>query len=409
MSKDLQRAFRRAALLICCALGTLLPASLLPGPAAAASEAERDAVFARLLQAPDDRGLMLDYARMSVALRDYEAAISTLQRMLAQTPEDAETRYELAIAYYALGANQLAAYHFGILQSASGALPADRQAELAAYAARAEAAQTGSRIDGRVSVGAAREGGRTGTAAEIGLTWRLDLGTAGPAFWQTDIAGFALRIPGDAGRNQRGFLFRTGPFLSLDGTAYGPQLRPYLELRRDLDLVGEDRSDAVLGLQFRTTHSPQWSSFADLRHGRARLRDLDISGRETELALGATWRPSRDTRLRFGTRLRRERSTEGVTRRWTGWRADAAQEFRPPLVAVPRNWVVSAHLQSDRIAWRDGSGLTEWRDSAGIGLRAFVTRTAFVDLSYRTLRRRSDDPARERRRNLAGLQIGMEF
>ncbi len=279
MPTDLQGACGRAVAALCClsvAAATALVLAVLPNAAAAASEAERDAVFARLLRTPDDRALMLDYARLSVALRDYEAAVSTLERMLAQTPDDAETRYELAIAYYALGATELASYHFGLLRG-TGTLAPMRAAELEAYAAQADAAERASRITGRVSAGLTSEQGTRGTTASFALTWRIDLGAAAPAVWQTDLLGSALRYSASSSGNAIGLVLRSGPMFSLDGTAYGPHLRPYAEIRRERDPLGEDRRGLAAGLQLRNTHSVQWSSFGDLRYGRVEARELGVT------------------------------------------------------------------------------------------------------------------------------------
>jgi tetratricopeptide (TPR) repeat protein len=408
MPTRLMRALRRIALPAVCTLALTMPAAVLPGAAGASTEAERDAVFARLLRAPDDRALMLQYARLSVALREYEAAVSTLERMLRLAPDDAETRFELGIAYFALGSAELAAHHFAVLGDGA-ALPPDQAAELRAYKAQNEAAQRISRITGRVSAGVATEDGVRGNTATVALNWRIDMGTAAPAFWLTDVLGTVLRYSQGSSGNARGFVLRTGPMFSLDGTAYGPHLRPYAELRSERDLVGEDRRGIAVGLQLRNTHSAQWSSFADLRHGRLEAADLDIDLDETELSFGGTWRPSRDTLLRLSARIRDESGSSAGSRRWTGLRLDAVQEFRPGALAVPRNWTVSAYLQTDRIKWRDGVNLTEHRDSAGIALRAFVTRSVFVDASARNMRWRSDLALREGSRTLGALQIGMEF
>ncbi|MGP1358875.1 hypothetical protein, partial [Roseicyclus sp.] len=65
------------------AAGLAIALALSPAPGVAqdaAISAERAAVFARMLDAPSDRALMLQYARLSVRMRDYEAAVSTLER-----------------------------------------------------------------------------------------------------------------------------------------------------------------------------------------------------------------------------------------------------------------------------------------------------------------------------------------
>jgi Flp pilus assembly protein TadD len=84
-------------------------------------EAERAAVFARMLDAPADRSLMAAYAQLSIQLRDYEAAAATLERLIDLEPANATARLELATAYFAMGNYPLAEYHLNAA-AASGAL-----------------------------------------------------------------------------------------------------------------------------------------------------------------------------------------------------------------------------------------------------------------------------------------------
>jgi tetratricopeptide (TPR) repeat protein len=89
----------------------------------AALEAERAAVFARMLNAPADRTLMAQYARLSIQLAIIEAAAATLERLIDLEPANATARLELATAYFAMGNYPLAEFHLNAA-AASGALSA---------------------------------------------------------------------------------------------------------------------------------------------------------------------------------------------------------------------------------------------------------------------------------------------
>jgi tetratricopeptide (TPR) repeat protein len=111
-----------------------------PAQSAAALEAERAAVFARMLDAPADRALMAQYARLSIQLSDYEAAAATLERLIDLEPANATARLELATAYFAMGNYPLAEFHLNAA-TASGALTPEQLASAEAY--RGAAAGTG--------------------------------------------------------------------------------------------------------------------------------------------------------------------------------------------------------------------------------------------------------------------------
>ena len=69
-------------------------------------------LFQQLLDQPDNLDLMFEYATISIRLEDYEAAISTLERMLIYRQDLPRVRLELAVAYFNLGSYEAADLYF---------------------------------------------------------------------------------------------------------------------------------------------------------------------------------------------------------------------------------------------------------------------------------------------------------
>ena len=61
------------------------------------------AQFTEMFNNPDNVELMYAYALTSIKLRDYEAAISTLERILIFRPDTPRVEIELGAAYYRIG------------------------------------------------------------------------------------------------------------------------------------------------------------------------------------------------------------------------------------------------------------------------------------------------------------------
>lgn len=400
----------------------------LPGLAtaqAAGLEAERDAVFARMLAAPADAALMRDYARLSVRLRDFEAAAATLERFLDLDPGNAAARLELATAYFALGAYEVAEYHLAAA-SASGGLTPDQMAEAARYQAEAAARQDPNQITGRIAIGTTetRQTDETGLFVSGQLDWRIDMGGPDAAEWLTQLF-FSRFNPEDLGFSDRqSTRLRSGPEFRLTGDAYGPRLQPYLELgwsEEDDGFALRQDSTVAFGLAYQNPHNAFWTSYADIRIGRGE-RDVGFGGGFgfmedfdfREASLGLAWRPSRDTRVR-GTIGWRDEDTEdgfGTYETTTTLRLEALHSFDTGWQALPRNWEARGWVQREDVEGGSVFGIFDDRRDTGygLGLRAFVTDGIFVEA--RSARLRSED-------NLGGfprpsetihsLQVGWEF
>jgi Flp pilus assembly protein TadD len=149
-------ALRRASLAVCLAAAAITGiGTAATAQSAAALEAERAAVFARMLDAPADRVLMAHYARLSIQLRDFEAAAATLERLIDLEPANATARLELATAYFAMGNYPLAEYHLNAA-AASGALSPEQLASVEAYRGAAAERDAPSRFSGSVAAGIVR-------------------------------------------------------------------------------------------------------------------------------------------------------------------------------------------------------------------------------------------------------------
>jgi hypothetical protein len=154
-------------------LAAALIAAALAAPAlaqATAPEARRDAVFAQMLAAPADPVLMLEYARLSVRLRDFEAAASTLERLLDLQPDNAAARLELATAYFALGAYEVAEYHRPISSKRPPATATKRRPARIPTRSPDASPSAGARHAGATRTGVSRPRSWTGGSTWAGRT-----------------------------------------------------------------------------------------------------------------------------------------------------------------------------------------------------------------------------------------------
>ena len=376
----------------------------------AALEAERDAVFARLLADPANRELMLTYARLSVDLRDYEAAVSTLERLLDQNPGDTRARYELGIAYYALGSYQMASYHFALAETGGGLDPEEREA-LTAYQTGAAERLATSRWSGEVGLGVVQaiDGDLTGQLGQVALRWQQDMNGADIEYWLTDLVIRDLRFSDDPSLDQTHARLRTGPWLSVQNDAYGVYLRPYLELGAERDANDEDVDTAAIGLQYRNTHNAHWGSYADFGIGRAEEVDTGVGVDYWRAALGVSWRPARQTFVRATLRAREDTADDGDTVESFGLRLEAVHEFEVAWSPSPRDWKVSGFVQSDMADYTGAVPRSDDILGAGARLRAFVYDDVFVETNVTWLERDSDDDAFDDEETLVGIMVGMEF
>ena len=402
-----------------CAAASLICLVSLAGPASAQSqelERQRQAVFAQLLNAPADRALMLQYARLSVRMRDFEAAAATLERFVDLEPGNVGARVELAIAYFSLGAYDVAEYHLAAAQ-ASGALTPEQAERVAAYQQESAERDGGPhQFTGRLAVGRAwtREAEEIGNFGTAALEWRFDLGGPNVTQWLTQLT-HASYMPGEQSFNDRQVTrLRTGPEFRLTGDAYGPRLQPYVEVTwfRDDSFGFGDYNAIAYGLAYQNPHDARWTSYADIQTGRAEAQvafGTEFDFREASVALG--YRPSRETRIR-GTLRWHEQDDDFTVITTRGIRIDAVHAFEitgDSLWVFPRRWELRGFGQRSLIEQDFGGFFVDeiTETSFGGGLRAFVTDEFFVEARGARLER--EQPFFFQQETVYSLQIGWEF
>jgi tetratricopeptide (TPR) repeat protein len=75
-------------------------------------EARRESLLKQMLSRPNDLDLAFEYATLSSQVGDYEAAVSTLERMLIYAPKTPRLQLELGILYYKLGSYEVVRAYF---------------------------------------------------------------------------------------------------------------------------------------------------------------------------------------------------------------------------------------------------------------------------------------------------------
>ena len=377
----------RAALLACAAAIALTAA----GPVAAQSAdpaTERAAVFAQMLANPSDRDLMRRYASLSVQMRDFEAAASTLERLVDLEPGNAAARIELAIAYFGLGSYAVAQYHLAVAEG-SGVLTPDQAAEVARYRAAASGRDSGRALSGRLEAGYAfpQVSGEDGLFLSAAIDWRLDLDGPNAAQWVTEF-GLSSFQPGQGSLNQRTIgRIRSGPEFRIAGDAYGPRLQPFVEVEwidRDPILVSGLTTWAV-GAAYRNPINESFTLYSDAALGRG-LPESDFVPEFTfhEVNLGVTWRPSRETRLRLGLRLEEQEEQDTFFPQTTtiaGARLTAQHAFDPGFLDLPNRWLVGGFADVEETAIANDFFRTDIEETSyGVWLRAFVVEDIYLEL-----------------------------
>ncbi len=409
--------FRHSFLAAAASLALLAPPALAQTADAAA---QRQAVFQQLLSDPSNRQLMRDYARLSVQMRDFEAAAATLERLLDLEPTNVAARVELAIAYFSLGSYAVAEYHLAAA-AASGTLSPAQAAQVARYRQEAQERGDSSAYSGRLEVGYAysSEAGESGPFVNAAIDWRIDLGDANATQWVTEAAYAGYAPDGEFTFNERQtFRLRTGPEFRLQSDAYGPRLQPYVELNwfDGAEFSGRDARAWEFGVAYQNPLNARVTVYGDFSAGHTEflgdflfVRGFDFQ----EVELGATYRPSRDTRLRATALWRAEETEEffgpPVETTITGLRLSGQHAFEQDFLDVPNRWIVGAFADR-RLTAQDGLDVTD--DTYGAWLRAFVYEDVYLELSAARLMSESDFGfgfVTERQETIMTVQLGWEF
>jgi tetratricopeptide (TPR) repeat protein len=116
------------------------------GEDAASLQAQKDALFQRMLRDPANLDVTFKYADVAARLGDYEAAVSALERMLLFNPDLPRVQLELGVLYFRMGSYGLARDYFD--RAAAANPPPEIRGRLDQYLAEIEKAESRHRLTG---------------------------------------------------------------------------------------------------------------------------------------------------------------------------------------------------------------------------------------------------------------------
>ncbi|MEM7743574.1 MAG: tetratricopeptide repeat protein [Pseudomonadota bacterium] len=341
-----------------------------------ALRARQSALFDQLLAEPDNLDLMFDYALVSIQARDYEAAISTLERMLIYRQDLPRVRLELAVAYFNLGSYEVAKLYFEQVL-ANEATPETVQIRVDRYLDEIE--DRSRRNDVRMiatagityatnatlgpdanqvlflgnleTLSSGQQEADTGLRVTLNLAHAYDLGQANNDTWRTELGYYGVQYF-DTDQGDLNFLrVRTGPKLSLDPRTFGPKLRPYGEAQY---LTSQNRGLFAAfggGVEFSDTLSPTVSVYSDVgvrftNYFRGEFTDEDVF--TYYAASGLAYLPRRDLILRSTLIFELDHAPGGQqnSNQEMGLRLSGEYSYDPGLNWVDGRWTASAYLEA---------------------------------------------------------------
>ena len=392
--------------------GLMVVALLAFAPAVAqadpATRAAQEAAFQRMYAAPTDPQASLDYARLSVALRDCEAAAAALERLVAIEPRNIAARQQLALAYFALGSNAMAERQMQIVAKAQGADPAVQE-QARAYGAAAANRRSASQITGSLRFGSvfSSDTAARSTDADLALIWRHDLGGASGHFWLTTLNSTLAFDSGAGARSDRfSIALRSGPMFSLGTTRQSPRLQPFAFVENNRDNQSETMRRRGMGLLFQLPLGDRFSAQAEIRRGRVMASYSFTEGRLDGRGLSAIYRLTDRTSLRAGydREVRRGLSSGLEVERNSA--LELWHQFQPGFSRVDKNWRVIASLRNQRI---DEAGLISTKRIAGVVVRGWITDQTFADIGVTRSREVDGVAGQITTPTRISLRIGREF
>lgn len=336
------------------------------------------ALFDQMRAAPDSVPLMLDYAAVSAALEDYEATISTLERLLIFRPDLTRAKVELGVAYFRLGSYSVSEYYFdkaledpdlpaglrntiGEFKTAieNRSSPHTFFASAAAglvYASNANLGPSSETIvfQGNPNVilpASATAQDDVGVRLVLNGTHLYDLGRPNGDVWKTDASFFATRFLEEEDGNYESLFLRSGPVLKLTDEAFGPAIRPFAE--GELARSDDQTLFRAIGAGAEATAplDDQYSLFGSLKVVERQYFDgnRDFDGFTTTGLSGLAYAPTDTLVLRAAMIFEIGRAAEEFNNfAELGGRLSASYRYPSGLSFVERDWRVDGFVEISR-------------------------------------------------------------
>ncbi|QIE57563.1 hypothetical protein G5B40_20190 [Pikeienuella piscinae] len=348
-------------------------------PAVASDDlrARQAALYEAMLDAPDDLDIMFRHALASVEISDYEAAITTLERMLIFNPNLGRAKVELGAAYFRLGAYENARYYFEDVL-ANDDPPPEVARRIDAFLTEIDKRTQKSGFAGVATFGAtyssnANLGPPDGDVLLFGRPAILgkqfvetddfgfrataqgrhfyDLDRPNSDVWLTDVSLFSLHYLEETDGDLDSFAFLTGPRLSLNAERFGPKIRPYLSgeaLRSGNELL---YYGAGLGAEYSDTLNDRVNLFA-AAEGKWREYDEqnDFDGPSFRAAIGASYAPDPSTAFSALAFAESDQADKDYNTNYeAGFRLGAVHRYDSGVEFTDRLWSVAAFASA---SWR---------------------------------------------------------
>ena len=364
--------------------------------------------FERMFEDPDDLDLMFAYALTSIELQDYEAAISTLDRILIFNPNLPRVRLELAASYFRIGSYPVARHYFvqvidnpetseavraraeefldvidqrtrqnyvtgsvtasAIFSTNANTGPEDRLIEF-----RGEILPlSGDDVTSQTDVGAA-------LSAQV--THVYDLGGLNEDSWRTNVAAYSQRFASTEAGAADVLIVRTGPQLSVDDDRYGLKARPFVEFDHVRSANSALYTTYGGGVVLSNTLSDDLTVSADMRLGWRDFHDGgDKDGFNLKGAGTAVWFLDRSMTLRGRTLFEYEAADKDDQRNFEiGAEASLLYRYDSGFDFADRRWLAVGTVRaSGRFFDAPGeeTNFTERRND--FDLRLGLSNTAYV-------------------------------
>ncbi|WP_340109143.1 hypothetical protein [Pikeienuella sp. HZG-20] len=333
-------------------------------------------LYAEMLTRPADPELMIAYARVSVELSDYEAAIATLERALIYEPDEPLTELELGVAYFRIGSYRIAEVHLNAARTHG--LPPELDARAAQYQAEIARRTEVSQLSGVASFGLAYSSNANlgpkndlisffgvpaiipssataqsdiGARAALSLRHTYDLGRSNSDALVTDLNLYSLHFFDETDGDVDVVSLTTGPNLALDNRAFGVKMRPFVNL--GYARVGNDSlySDYGVGAEFSRPVSDTLTTFArfdlnrrDFHNGFSEFDSVIFGGE-----IGASARTSPGAQINGSIFAAAEFTDDSdFDNQEFGLRSSFTYSYAPDIDMVDGLWTASAYARATR-------------------------------------------------------------